>query len=144
MRSDPVGSAKRPHIESSELAALEQHHALLFRLIERFHSLLAGRYERTDVIRSLTDFLSYMAMHFAAEERVMLAVAYPGFAEHRQEHDEALSSLREIDEDYRGGRDEAAQKALRFIEAWKTAHVFGMDKTLDDWLDHHVSILPKG
>ncbi len=119
----------------SDLKTIEEQHRLIFRLAEGFEKdLSAGRHSAA-IAAHFGDFMSYMALHFATEERVMLAIGYSGFAEHRQEHIGALAMLRRLEADHIAGRENASQQALQFIQSWMTTHTNGTDNELLSYLD---------
>lgn len=77
---------------------------------------------------------SYMAAHFATEDRLMTAWDYPGAAQHEGAHTALLNQLRrfERERDYRAPG--SAARILQFVLSWEEAHINGFDRQLADYL----------
>jgi len=120
---------------ASEREALIGHHDLLRRLTDQLSTTIDSGGDPTVIAKHFDDFLSCLAVHFAAEERVMIALEYGGFGDHRQEHHDALTRLRLLDADYRDGRQAAAYEALHFIKSWNASHMEHRDAEFDLYLD---------
>ena len=76
---------------------------------------------------------SYMAEHFAYEERMMERYAYPRLAEHRVQHQDLKRHYAELID---GGSAERVGQARKLIYTWFVAHVVGdrMDRDLGVFL----------
>ncbi len=112
-----------PALEVGDAAIDGQHRELFSRLGALVEAM--SRADRAEIGR-LFDFLgSYVAAHFAAEERLMAEAAFPGLGVHRAAHERFV-------------RDYQALRAL-FDQHGPTAAVAIKTKTwLTDWLRHHI------
>jgi hemerythrin len=113
---------------------LDTQHRLLFEMvIELEDAINAGNGEEL-----LADWLdrawAYMAVHFAAEERLMVETNYPNLLEHRKAHDIALGTLRKLDSVGKAPVEGAAVRTLHFVWEWEVDHVNGPDRVLAQFL----------
>jgi hemerythrin len=72
----------------SNSSTLDEEHAELFRLLNRLESLEhpERKVDPEEFQRNVDELLEYTTAHCNREERVMLAVGYPGSREHALEH----------------------------------------------------------
>lgn len=90
----------------------------------------------TDVA-TLFDFLAeYATDHFAAEERVMAEVRYPGANVHAAAHARFVRELGELRQlfDANGPTTGVAVKTRTWIQDWLRAHIMGVDLGLARFL----------
>jgi hemerythrin len=105
---------------------IDDQHRELFR---RFNALLdscnqgKGKEEVLKVLMFLND---YIRSHFDAEERLQRQVSYPGYTEHRAQHQEFVRHLRDLEDGY--NRDGAS-----------TSLVIRMNQLVVSWLIQHIS-----
>ena len=112
----------------------EDHHALLHQLIHRLKTDISGGGDREVIIDHFECLQSYMVMHFAAEDHLMLDSDYPDFEAHQKEHDAALAIMSSFDAGYRFGELRFAEDALNFVEFWATEHILTADEKLKRYL----------
>ena len=115
----------------AQFQTLDEHHRLIFRLVGQLKADLVSGSSEGVMADHFERLLSYLAMHFAAEDGLMLATQFSGFAAHRLEHDGVLEKLRRLDEDYRAGRKAAIYEASRVMTDWIEHHVNGSDAEFD-------------
>jgi hemerythrin len=74
----------------------------------------------------------YLAQHFAAEERVMAAIAYPGAGVHAAAHARFAREYRELRALYEaaGARAGVLVKTRTWIEGWLHRHIGRVDRAL--------------
>lgn len=124
---------------ASDFSALNEHHALLVSLAQQLETEIAAGRGEAAITEHFERFLSYMALHFAAEERLMLTTGYAGFDNHRQEHEKAMATMRRLDAAHRAGQELAEEDLLRFIRSWMESHLPGADGELDSYIGEILS-----
>ncbi len=107
---------------------IDAQHQELFRRAERLiGALRAGdRGEVEPLVRYLT---SYAVEHFAAEERYMREIGYPGLEGHRAAHDTFREDFAELVADYekKGPTPLVALNMHNWLSDWLRRHVGGLD-----------------
>ena len=116
-------------------AEIDAQHQELFR---RFGALVAAM-EAGDLgdVGALFEFLQgYAAKHFAAEERVMAQVRYPGATVHAAAHARFVRELADLRALYEGSGASSGVvvKARTWIDDWLRAHIMGVDLGLARFL----------
>ncbi len=110
---------------------IDAQHQELFRRAERLITALrAGdRGEVEPLVRYLTD---YVVEHFAAEERYMREIGYPGLEGHRAAHDPFREDLAEMLADYqrKGPTPLVALTMHNWLSDWLRRHTGGLDQEI--------------
>ena len=71
--------------------------------------------------------VSYVAMHFSTEEKIMQKTKDPNFEEHQREHDTFVRKvMKEASNLEHGGKD-APELFMNFLRDWISKHVTGTD-----------------
>ncbi len=84
---------------------------------------------RRDKVRAaLGSLIRYARYHFAREEAVMAACAYPAIEAHRREHAYFLSRIEAVQKDYDAKLGAVLDPgAIAFLEDWLTDHILAWD-----------------
>lgn len=84
----------------------------------------AGTHADRPVVEDCFERLwSYIGLHFATEDRLMMLVSYPGDGHHRGEHDAAMVALRGLEQTCDWGHPDAARNLIAFIQSWLEKHL---------------------
>ncbi len=126
------GAVPAPLIWSSAhelgLREVDEQHVRLGALLNELATALRDGRDHAAALRGIVRFAEF---HFATEERLMAAHAYPGAAAHAQAHWLLL-------EEIRGFRPDADRVsvglALRYLQEWLLHHVDGHDRTMAETL----------
>jgi hemerythrin len=70
----------------------------------------------------------YIKVHFATEEKIMLAMHYPGYTEHKKCHDRFILEI---------------LYNIREYETEKHYTLFSFTKYLKDWVLSHIGVVDK-
>lgn len=103
---------------------LDYEHRSLIDDINRLHRDLAEHAERTEIERCLGEIFARMQAHFALEERVMRDNDYPGYIEHKREHEALLEGYTE--------------SMMTFINNPDGDYGGPVDYELEQWILHHI------
>jgi len=103
------------------------------RLIDLFnilsHSVAEGdAAEYIDAV--LEELISCTIWHFRHEERLMLMYKYDGLEEHKDEHNDLIDSVRELQKKFHKENKLLTNEDIEYLEDWLTQHILGMDMRL--------------
>jgi len=105
----------------------DQEHHKLVELINGMFEATRDKSELKTVEKLLDELVAYTGYHFDNEEKAMESVDYPGFAEHKKEHDklkaEAVNFKTKLAEDLENG----TRNLYRFLREWLTEHILECD-----------------
>lgn len=111
---------------------IDNQHKMWFEKAEKLFE--AGRNNSAkEYIGELLDFLdNYTRKHFADEEKYMLSINYPGYAEQKKAHTFFINELAKLRADYKasGGSLLVIINANKMVLEWLTQHISNMDKKI--------------
>jgi len=85
--------------------------------------------------------VSYVAMHFSTEEKIMQATKDPNYDEHQREHDLFVRKVMKEAANLDSGGDDAPEIFMNFLRDWIAKHVNGTDIKIGQ---HIMSLKEKG
>ena len=106
----------------------DQHKELLDLVNDLFtHSSGNEREERAYFKEVIHGAVSYVKTHFATEEKLLLSMKFPGYAEHKKTHDEFVLTIVKAVKDFESGKRLVLEKFAYFLKDWVLSHVATMD-----------------
>lgn len=113
---------------------IDDHHQLLFRMADELRqAILTGR-DRAAISEVLDRLSAYLVLHLATEEMFMAQSQFPDLEVHCKEHDFTRRTLMDLDQQFRDGRDSAADDVVEFIRSWAEGHISNADRKLAKFL----------
>jgi hemerythrin len=112
---------------SVQVKQFDDEHKKLIDIVNRLHDAMKvgkGKEVLADVLKSL---ISYTQNHFAAEEKLMKAKNYPGYEEHKKEHNQLVMQVLDVQKQMQGGVV-LSQAVMTFLKNWLENHIQGTDK----------------
>lgn len=77
----------------------------------------------------LNELVEYSVYHFDAEEKIMQDYNYPGYPEHKEEHEKFKAKIGEIlKEDFTVDTFNKTNELLKFLFKWLINHINYIDK----------------
>jgi hemerythrin len=116
---------------------LDNQHKAMMNVLNQLHAAsMRGRAQEvaSPLIRQIVALASE---HFAAEERLMESVEFPGLAGHRARHRELSGKIAEFVSRHEKGDATVYVELLYFIRDWQTKHMQTEDHEYASWLSAH-------
>lgn len=112
----------------------EQHQKLVGMINDLHDAMKVGK--GSDVTGTiLTGLVQYVAVHFAAEEKLMKAHSYPEFLKHKAEHENLTKQAMELQKQFNEGKPVLTVELMNFLKNWLTTHIQGTDKKYGPFLN---------
>jgi len=104
---------------------VDQEHQQLFAIVARIQQALEqdGDTAQNEARRAVAELLEYTRTHFASEEALMEASAYPALPAHRELHHELLLQVGEMELRVEVGEPSASLDLSRFLAKWLINHI---------------------
>jgi hemerythrin len=112
---------------------IDQQHLILVNMLNRLNDAVKNRESRKDIYRIIDEVISYTALHFATEERLMVQSDYPEIEWHKAKHKELIKDALHLKEklDYVG-----EEMFSDWFNHWPfdrvLAHIQYADKQIED------------
>lgn len=107
---------------------IDEQHKKLFDLLNRLNTaLIEGRDKEVvyDVIKNLAGYTIY---HFSTEEKYMLGFNFPGYRDHKSEHEMFIQRVLDFQEKYELGIATLSIEVMAFLSGWVAGHIEGTDR----------------
>ncbi len=85
--------------------------------------------------RSLAAFVGAVERHFASEEQLIRASAYPCYEGHRAEHTRLLEQLQAVREQLASGKIQPGGVLAVFLKVWVEQHITLADRHFSEFLE---------
>ena len=82
----------------------------------------------------LEELISCTIWHFRHEERLMLMYKYDGIEAHKDEHNDLIDSVRELQQKFHKENKLLINEDIEYLEDWLTQHILGQDMRLGFYL----------
>ena len=123
------------------LAELDDDHKQLIRVINQLGADYQDEDRRQAIRQSLVALRRYAEFHFAREEKVMMACAYPQLEEHQGEHRDFVQRIleltRQFDADPESTAEIVNEDLLEFLRDWLSHHIMIEDKAYGPHIENN-------
>ncbi|MFI3257492.1 MAG: bacteriohemerythrin [Spirochaetales bacterium] len=114
------------------IITIDAQHRKLVRIINRLHSTLMNRTD-FDIDKDaslkliLNEAIQYTKTHFSLEEQLMKTVNYPGFAQHKKEHEAFILKIIETGKSTKADSVRSYFSFVKFLSDWVLSHIANTD-----------------
>ena len=107
----------------------DQHKGLVDLVNDMFKHITGNEKQEHDYFnRVIQEAVKYVKIHFATEEKIMLATKFSGYAEHKKEHEKFVLAIVNNIKDYEAGKRLTLSAFTKFLKDWVLSHIAMMDK----------------
>jgi hemerythrin len=107
----------------------DQHKGLLNLVNDLYnHSTGDEASERAYFQKVIQTAVDYVKVHFATEEKIMIATKFPGYAEHKKAHDTFVLTVVDNIREFESGKKFTLSGFTKFLKEWVLTHIAIMDK----------------
>lgn len=108
---------------------MDEHHQKIFKLVNQLHEGIFSKKAKEVLGEILYALIDYTVLHFAEEESIMRQHNYPGYTQHKTEHEWLLAQVREFERKFTAGDNTFTPEMFHFLVSdWLVKHILGMDK----------------
>lgn len=120
---------------SVKVRQFDEEHKQLMNLINQLHDAMKAGQGKQVVGDVLDGLIRYTQKHFAAEDRLMKAHGFPGYENHKKEHNQLTLTVLELQKGFSEGSAPLSQTVMTFLKDWLTNHIQGVDKEYGPFLN---------
>jgi len=107
---------------------IDEQHKVLVQLVNEMHDAIHDHRGREASAEILPRLGEYTKIHFAVEESLMRIFDYPGYDEHKKQHEELLKEIVDLQQKIESGKSSVSFQLLHFLKMWLTQHILDSDK----------------
>jgi len=115
---------------SCGIKLIDDQHKELIRLVNEMFMHVTGpkRNELDYLTEVIEKLVKYVKIHFSTEEKIMRAIKYEGFIEHKKAHDNFIFKIIETVDEFTTGKRKSLYSFTRFLKDWIFSHIAVMDR----------------
>ena len=107
----------------------DQHKGLVDLVNDMFNHATGNSIKEHDYFNIvIQEVVKYVKVHFATEEKIMIATKFSGYAEHKKAHDSFVIAVVNNINDYKAGKRLTLSAFTKFLKDWILSHIAMMDK----------------
>ena len=116
------------------IASIDRQHQRMIELINQLEEGVRTHQESKTVRSVLSELVTYTTNHFRTEEALMKSYKYPGYAQHRVEHETLVDRVNDFRRKFESGTLTDAHDLASFLMGWLESHILGTDKSYGPYL----------
>lgn len=119
---------------SVSIDSVDNQHKHLVDMVNELNAAMStasGNEVMGDILKRL---INYTATHFQHEENLMQKHGYPGYAEHKRQHDELVEKVMDLQKKFENGNARMTIEVMMFLKNWLTEHIQGSDAEMGRFL----------
>ena len=125
---------------------IDDQHKNLVDLVNEMFNHVSGddEQEKSYLSRVINEAVMYIKVHFATEEKIMMATQFSGYADHKIAHDRFIATVGKNISDFSSGKKFTLYSFTNFLKNWILSHIAVMDKQYIVYLKKIASIKADG
>jgi hemerythrin len=113
-----------------------QHHQLVDLTNELYRACLSGGAERLTVFKeAMSRMVEYVRFHFTAELKLLDAIKYPDYNNHKKMHNDLVEEILTASNTYDDGKKFVPNHFVRTLRDWVFGHIAVYDKIYAAYVD---------
>ncbi len=119
---------------SVKISSIDEQHKKLINLINDFYGNIRVNSPKEKIFELIKEMKKYTILHFSTEEKYFKQYDYPGYLEHKEEHEKFIKKVLDFEERYKSGKLLLSVEITNFIKDWVSNHICDTDKKYTDFL----------
>jgi len=118
------------HELSVHIEEIDQQHQNLINIINKMDDLvkIGSNAKRSEIRKIFAELVDYTSYHFKAEEELFSKYGYPGWEDHKKQHNDLAMQLLNLQINFAKGEAEVSQEMMKFLNKWLVDHISTSDQ----------------
>ena len=113
---------------SVNVREIDEQHKKIVQMVNELHDAMSVGKGKEALAKVLQSLIDYAGSHFATEEKYMTRFKFPGYPEHKGEHDAFVKRVLEFQDGFNSGKLAMSMEVMQFLKDWLLSHIQGTDK----------------
>ncbi|MDR2543002.1 MAG: bacteriohemerythrin [Treponema sp.] len=123
----------------------DQHKELVELVNDMFNHVTGNEDQERDYLNKiLQEAVKYIRVHFATEEKIMIATKFSGYTEHKKAHEDFILTVADNIKNFTLGKRLTLIFFSRFLKDWVLSHIAVMDKQYFEYFRRIATRKPDG
>jgi hemerythrin len=123
-----------------DIPEIDCQHETMISLVNQIHETMLQGADKVALDGLLSQLLENTQIHFAYEEELMSRYNYPGYEEHKSEHNSLIQQLVKLTTRYNKGELLLSFAVVLELKGWAVVHIEKLDKPLGTFL-HNQKVM---
>jgi hemerythrin len=123
-----------------DIPEIDSQHETMISLVNQIHETMLKGADKATLDELLSFLLDNSQAHFAYEEELMSRYNYPGYEEHKSEHNRLIQQLVDLTTRYHKGELLLSFAVALELKGWAVVHIEKLDKPLGTFL-HNLKVM---
>ncbi len=111
-----------------DIKSIDDDHQGLFKLINQLFNAMSHGKAKDVLSETLTQLIDYTKTHFRREEMYFSTTNYPGFQEHKLQHELFIEKIVNLKKQFDNGEQQISVELIKFLSDWLINHILISDK----------------
>ena len=120
---------------SVNIGEIDAQHRKLFDLVNNLHDAMKSGQGKNVMGKILSELVDYTVYHFRTEEDLFQKHGYPGYLNHKKEHDDLTKQVLDLKGRSDKGEMIVTVEVMNFLKNWLNNHILGTDKKYSQFLN---------
>jgi len=117
----------------------EQHKGLIVLVNDMFNHVTGDEAQEVEYFKKvINQAVRYVKIHFATEEKIMLAAKVPDYARHKKAHSQFILTVLDNINYYNSGKKFNLYSFTKYLKDWILSHIAVMDKHYFGQISKHL------
>lgn len=122
---------------SVKIDSIDDQHKKLINMINDFYDSINKKSNEELILELVRGMKAYTQFHFTLEEKYMEQFNYPGYAQHKKEHDEFVAKVNALEDKLKKRTVIVSFEITSFLKDWLKKHIQQSDKQYSDFFIGH-------
>jgi hemerythrin-like metal-binding protein len=120
---------------SVNIEVIDEQHKKLFAVLGNLFDGMGKEGKKEVLSATVGELVRYAVEHFATEEIFMQQYDYPGYAQHKKEHEAFKAKVAVFQKDLEAGKVTLSMEVMSFLTGWLDHHILKVDKEYAPFLN---------
>jgi hemerythrin len=113
---------------------IDAEHEVIVQCVNALHAGMLARVAPEVLNERLEELVSRTEAHFSTEEALMREHDYPGYTEHKLEHEKLIAHVIDLEQQFRQGENLLSFAIALNLKNWASIHIARSDQALGEFL----------
>ena len=120
---------------SVNIEVIDEQHKKLFEVLGNLFDGMGKKRDKEFLGAIIGELVQYAAEHFATEEIFMRQYDFPGYVQHKKEHEAFKDKVAAFQKSFETGKATLSLEVINFLTGWLDHHILKVDKEYSPFLN---------
>ncbi len=120
---------------SVNIEAIDEQHKHLFEVLGNLFDEMGQKRAQETLGGIIAELIQYASEHFATEEIFMTQYGFPGYAQHKKEHEAFKAKVAAFQKGFDAGKATLSIEVIDFLTGWLDHHILKVDQEYSPFLN---------